>query len=316
MSYRKEHQSSINEANYAENVGNYTQHEGVDFSSISTGKLEQLWLDTLKKGMHGLCFSMYEDGQKPGDIITEEQVNRRIQIIKPYTKWVRSFSCVEGNEHIPRVASKNGLKTLVGAWLGNDKEMNDAEIEGLIALAKEGCVDIAAVGNEVMYRGDLTEDELLDYINQVKEALPGIPVGYVDAYYEFSHRPRITEACDIILSNCYPYWEGCDINHSLAHMQAMFGQAAHAGNGKKVIITETGWPSEGGSLRGAFSSRENAMKYFINSQVWSAKDNIEMFYFSSFDESWKVGAEGDVGAYWGLWDKNEKLKYIEDIKIK
>ena len=26
-----------------------------------------------------------------------------------------------------------------------------------------------------------------------------------------------------------------------------------------------------------------------------------MFYFSSFDESWKVEAEGDVGAYWGLW---------------
>jgi exo-beta-1,3-glucanase (GH17 family) len=51
------------------------------------------------------------------------------------------------------------------------------------------------------------------------------------------------------------------------------------------------------------------MKYFINTQVWSANDNIDVFYFSSFDESWKVGAEGDVGAYWGLWDKDEKLKY-------
>ncbi|MCF6130071.1 glycosyl hydrolase family 17 protein [Flavobacterium sp. AS60] len=312
MSYRKDHQSSINETNYTQYSGNYNHYDGVDFSATSTEKLEKLWLKTLEKGMHGLCFSMYEDGQKPGDIISEEQVNRRIQIIKPYTKWIRSFSCVEGNEHIPRIAHQNGLKTLVGAWLGNDKTMNDAEIEGLIALAKEGCVDIAAVGNEVMYRGDLTEDELLDYINQVKEALPGIPVGYVDAYYEFSHRPRITEACDVILSNCYPYWEGCDIDNSLAHMQAMFGQAAHAANGKKVIITETGWPSEGGSLRGAFSSKENAMKYFINAQLWSANDNIDMFYFSSFDESWKVGAEGDVGAYWGLWDKDEKLKFIDE----
>ncbi|QBZ98923.1 glycoside hydrolase family 17 protein [Flavobacterium sangjuense] len=312
MSYRKDHQSSINENDYTQYAGNYIQHAGIDFSAVPTKKMEQLWRDTLEKGMHGLCFSMYEDGQKPGDIISKEQVNRRIQIIKRYTKWIRSFSCVEGNEHIPRIAHQNGLKTLVGAWLGNDKTMNDAEIKGLISLAKEGCVDIAAVGNEVMYRGDLTEDELLNYINQVKEALPGIPVGYVDAYYEFSHRPRITEACDVILSNCYPYWEGCDINHSLAHMQAMFGQATHAGNGKKVIITETGWPSEGGNLKGAFSSRENAMKYFINAQLWSANDNIDMFYFSSFDESWKVGAEGDVGAYWGLWDKDEKLKFIDD----
>ena len=92
-------------------------------------------------------------------------------------------------------------------------------------------------------------------------------------------------------------------------MQEMFAQASHAANGKKVIITETGWPSEGGSLKGAMASRENAMKYFINAQAWSAKEDIDMFYFSSFDESWKTGSEGDVGAYWGLWDKDEKLKF-------
>lgn len=302
MSYRREGYHSEIEIDF-------TEHVGVDFKEMSTEKLEKLWIDTLKKGMHGLCFSLYEDGQKPGDIITEEQVRRRIEIIKPYTKWVRSFSCIEGNEHIPRIAKENGLKTLVGAWLGDDPELNEKEIESLIKLANEGYVDIAAVGNEVMYRQDLTEDELLAFIQQVKEALPNIPVGYVDAYYEFSHRPKITEACDVILSNCYPYWEGCHIDNSLAHMQQMFGQAKDAGAGKKVIITETGWPSEGGSLKGAHSSRENALKYFINSQAWSQKDNIDIFYFSSFDESWKVGSEGDVGAYWGLWDKNEKLKF-------
>lgn len=302
MSYRGEHDYLIHSANF-------TDYEGVDFNKYSIEELKKLWRATLEKGMSGLCFSMYEDGQRPGDIITEEQVRRRIQIIKPYTKWVRSFSCVEGNEHIPRMAHQNGIKTMVGAWLGHDLAMNEAEIEGLIALAKDGCVDIAAVGNEVMYRNELTEDQLLDYIYLVKEALPGIPVGYVDAYYEFSHRPRIAEACDVILANCYPYWEGCSIEHSLNHMQQMFGQATDAANGKKVIITETGWPSKGESLKGAIPSEENAMKYFINSQLWSAKDNVEMLYFSSFDESWKVGAEGDVGAYWGLWDKDEKLKY-------
>jgi len=125
--------------------------------------------------------SMYEDGQEPGDIITEKQVERRIKIIKPYTKWVRSFSCTEGNEHIPRIAHQNGLKTLVGAWLSDDLELNEKEIDGLISLAGEGYVDIAAVGNEVMYREELSEEQLLTYLNRVKEALPNIPVGYVDA---------------------------------------------------------------------------------------------------------------------------------------
>tara|TARA_R110002050_G_scaffold78260_8_gene167068 strand:- start:1617 stop:2525 length:909 start_codon:yes stop_codon:yes gene_type:complete len=302
MSYRKERQFSLSGTDYSD-------YAGVDFSKLPLKKLEELWREALESGIHGLCFSMYEDGQKPGDIITENQVIRRMDIIKPYTKWVRSFSCVEGNEHIPRIAHKKGLKTLVGAWLGDDLEMNEAEIEGLITLAKEGCVDIAAVGNEVMYRKELTEDQLMEYINRVKAALPGIPVGYVDAYYEFSHRPKITEACDVILANCYPYWEGCPMEYSLNHMREMYGQAADAGQGKRVIITETGWPSEGGSLKGAVSSKENAMKYFINAQAWSAKEDIDMFYFSSFDESWKTGAEGDVGAFWGLWDKNEKLKF-------
>ncbi len=303
MSYREGHHFSLKELDQ-------TQDTGVDFSKLSSGGLEKLWRKTLESGMHGLCFSLYEDGQRPSDIITEEQVRRRMEIIQPYTKWVRSFSCTDGNEFIPRIAHEYGIKTMVGAWLGDDPEINEREIAGLIELANEGFVDIAAVGNEVMYRQELTEDELLDFITQVKEAIPNnIPVGYVDAYYEFTVRPRITDACDVILANCYPYWEGCHIDYALLHMKQMFGQAVDAGNGKKVIITETGWPSEGGSLNGAFASEENAMKYFINTQAWSAKDDIEVFYFSSFDESWKVGAEGDVGAYWGLWDKDEKLKF-------
>lgn len=282
---------------------------GVDFDFLSSNELKNLWRLTLENGMHGLCFSMYTDGQKPGDVITEEQVRHRINILKPYTSWVRSFSCIEGNEHVPKIAHENGIKTLVGAWLSDDLEMNEKEIESLISLAQSGYVDIAAVGNEVMYRGDLTEDELLGYIDRVKKAIPHINVGYVDAYYEFTDRPRITHACDVVLTNCYPFWEGTSLEDSLRHMQQMFGHATDAGQGKKVMITETGWPSKGESFKGAHPSEEGAMKYFINAQMWAAKENIEMFYFSSFDESWKIGAEGDVGAYWGLWDKEENLKF-------
>lgn len=282
---------------------------GLKLDNKTATGLHNLFNKTLKHGMHGLCFSPYEEGQEPGDQMTEKQIRRRMKIIKPYTKWIRSFSCTDGNEAIPRIAKEFGIKTLVGAWLGDDAEINKKEIAGLIELAKEGYVDIAAVGNEVMYRGDLTEDELLDFMHQVKEAVPNTPMGYVDAYYEFSHRPRITEACDVILANCYPYWEGCSLEYSLLYMKDMYNQAISAANGKKVIITETGWPSYGEGLEGAHPSHENALKYFINSQVWSNTADIEMFYFSSFDESWKIGDEGVVGAFWGLWDKAEKIKF-------
>ncbi|MEO1258594.1 MAG: glycosyl hydrolase family 17 protein [Bacteroidota bacterium] len=289
--------------------GKFMSLAGIDFANKSIEELRELFRKTLESGMHGLCFSLYEEGQKPGDIISEEQVRRRMEIISPYTSWVRSFSCTDGNEFIPRIAREYGLKTLVGAWLGDDPEINEREVAGLIQLAKEGFVDIAAVGNEVMYRKDLTEDELLSFMYRVKEAIPDTPMGYVDAYYEFSHRPKITEACDVILSNCYPFWEGCHLDYSLVYMKQMFYQALGAGQGKKVIITETGWPSQGTSFKSSHPSEENAIKYFLNTQHWSQEEDIEIFYFTSFDEDWKVGAEGDVGAYWGLWDKKEKLKY-------
>ena len=287
----------------------FTEHTGFDFNDLSTEDLKNFWKKTLDQGMHGICFSMYEDGQEPGDTISEAQVERRIKILKPYTKWIRSFSCIEGNEHVPKVASEHGLKTLVGAWLSDDLEKNEEEIEALISLADKGYVDMAAVGNEVLYRNELTLEQLLEYMQRVKKALPNIPIGYVDAYYEFSRHPELVDASDVILSNCYPYWEGCHIDGALGHMQQMFRQATAAANGKKVIITETGWPSKGGALKGAEASDENAMKYFVNTQQWSKKNDIDIFYFSSFDESWKTGDEGDVGAFWGLWDKNEKLKF-------
>lgn len=282
---------------------------GQDLTGKSKAELADLYGKILKEGMHGLCFSPYEEGQTPGDQLTETQIRRRMEIIKPYTKWVRSFSCTEGNELIPIIAKEMGIKTLVGAWLGKDNEINRKEIEGVIELAKEGYADIVAVGNEVLYRKDLTEEELLKYIYEVKEQIPNIPVGYVDAYYEFGNRPRVTEACDVILSNCYPFWEGCQQEYSLLYMKDMFRKALMAGNGKRVIITETGWPDQGQTLHGSVPSVENAMKYFINTQLWSKEEDIEIFYFSSFDESWKTGDEGDVGAFWGIWDKDEKLKF-------
>ena len=282
---------------------------GVDVSGKSNDELIELFNRLLNNGIHGLCFSPYHDGQQPGTLLSEQQIRNRIQIIKPHTKWVRSFSCTEGNEMIPRIAHENGLKTLAGAWLGKDKTINEAEIENLIKMAKAGHIDIAAVGNEVMYRGDCTEEELVDYIYRVKKELPGIPVGYVDAYYEFENRPEITAACDVILANCYPFWEGCSLEYALLYMKDMYSRALRAGKGKKVIISETGWPNIGRKFYGSQPSHENALKYFIDTQRWSKEDNIDIFYFSSFDETWKTTDEGDVGAFWGLWNKDNQLKY-------
>lgn len=266
--------------------------------------------EILEAGVHGLCFSPYLEGQAPGSIVSEAQIRARLEIIRPHTRWIRSFSCTDGHEQTPRIAHELGLKTLVGAWLGTDREINEREVAAAIEVARAGHVDLLALGNEVLLREDMPEEELLGYLHRARQALPGVPVGYVDAYYLFEKHPRVTAACDVVLTNCYPFWEGCPREEAIDYMQSMYRRTVAAAGGKKVIISETGWPHTGSAFHGAVPSVEGAMRYFIDTCSWAGRDGVEVFYFAAFDEAWKVGAEGDVGAFWGLWDKDGLPKYL------
>ena len=283
---------------------------GLNIASLSEENLRALVRKILETGIHGISFSPYVEGQGPGTRIGESQIRERLAFIQPYVSWIRTFSCSEGNELIPAIAKENGLKTMVGVWLDDNKEQNEIELENAIEIARAGHADMLGVGNEVLLRGDLTEAELIDYIERTKQGANGVPVGYVDAYFEFEVHPRITDACEVIFANCYPFWEGCPAEHALLYMKEMYRRAQQVAGGKPVIVSETGWPNIGTPTDGAVPSLENAIKYFVDTCQWAEQDGVEIFYFSSFDETWKVDAEGDVGAYWGLWDKDGNPKYV------
>lgn len=282
---------------------------GLNISDLSVADLRTLVKEILAAKIHGISFSPYVEGQGPGTELAADQIQERLEIIQPYINWIRTFSCTEGHEQIPAIAAEKGLQTMVGVWLDDDREHNESELANAIEVAKAGHADILAVGNEVLLRGELSEDELIDYINRAKQAAPDVPVGYVDAYFEFVDHPRVTEACDVLLANCYPFWEGCPADHALLYMKEMYRRVVNVADGRKVIVSETGWPNIGTATKGAEPSFENAIKYFVDTYRWAEEEGLDIFYFSSFDESWKTDKEGDVGAYWGLWDKDGKPKY-------
>ena len=288
----------------------YLSLSGVDISSLASQTPQALVAERLDTRIHGLCFSPYIEGQGPGTRLSYNQVKSRMMPFSKSINWIRSFSCTEGNELIPAIADESGIKTMVGIWLDHDLQNNELELEGAFEVARRGHADMLAVGNEVLLRDDLTEKQLIEYIGRVKQAFPNIPVGYVDAYFQFVDHPKVSEACDVILANCYPFWEGCPAEHALLYMKEMYRRARSAAAGKRVIISETGWPTQGTTYGGAVPSYDNAIKYFIDTYQWAHEEDIEIFYFSAFDEAWKVEKEGDVGAYWGLWDKDGKAKYF------
>lgn len=280
------------------------------------------------KPLYGLNFSPYLETQDPNvrSIISEGQISFRLQPLVPLTEWIRTFSCGDGLENIGGIAHKMGLKTLIGAWIGTDMAENDKQIEAIIRVAVSGDADIVAIGNEVLLRGDLTEDQLIAYINKVKNALKDnnrdVRVSTVDGYYFFLSHPRLIDACDVLLINCYPFWDNIDIDDSINALNRMYENVISVSKGKEVIITETGWPSDGkrpnsptessgvsAVSNNAVPSITNATRYFQEVVDWASKRKVKYFYFSAYDESWKASAEGTLGAYWGVFNNNGILKY-------
>jgi exo-beta-1,3-glucanase (GH17 family) len=274
-------------------------------------ELKQKIKSLLNEKIYGISFSPYIDNQNPGqfDWISPEQIESRLSIVKPYVHWIRTFSCTLGNEAIAPIAKSHGLKTLVGAWIGENLEMNEAELDNIIRIAKDGHADMVAIGNEVLLREDIPLELMISYLKRFKEAVPNVPVGYVDAYYTFVNEPELIEVCDVIFANCYPFWERCNFSYAVSYMKEMYAFVKKAAKDKEVIISETGWPTKGESYGEALPSFENAARYFIETYEWAKANHINVFYFSSFDESWKSDEEGEYGAYWGLWDNKGNYKF-------
>ena len=93
---------------------------------------------------------------------------------------------------------------------------------------------------------------------EVRERLPSnVPMGYVDAYYEFEDRPQVTEACDVLPLTVIRFGKAV-----LCPMQRFICRTCIVEC--KKLRTESassfrdGWPSSGGNFYGAESSLQGA----------------------------------------------------------
>jgi len=164
------------------------------------------------------------------------------------------------------------------------------------------------VGSEALYRGELTEEQLISYIERVRTAVPGVPVTTGEIYQTWIDHPNLVTAVDVLFSNYYPYWEGVTIDSAIAALNASHQQVVNVAQGRDVGVSETGWPSGGDTLGSAVPSPENAARYFMEFVTWAEVNSTVYFYFEAFDEPWKASYEGPQGAFWGIWDTDGVLK--------
>ncbi len=249
-----------------------------------------------------------QEGQNPneGTIIPVEQLAREIAQIAPYTQWIRTYGC-SGLEQVVPIAHQHGLMVAMGAWLSKDEIANTQEIACLIENATIYQPEMVIVGNETLYRKDLTSIELLGYLDQVRSALPDTLVTTSDTSGSWFDHPDLVSGVDVLLANIYPYWERIDIDQAVLAVNLTYQRLTNLAGEKEVWIAETGWPDEGKIMDDAEPSPENAAYYFLNFTSWASLNNVNYFYFEAFDEPWKATLENPQESHWGLWT-NDLLK--------
>lgn len=251
----------------------------------------------------------YTQGQ-PGDKLTEQQVKALLTQVKPFADIVRFYSAGGEVSKAYKIAHDMGLKVVGTAWLSGSSANDRAELDKLIDQCNKGYVQVACVGSETLLRKDLSAEQLIEYLNYVRKKLrnQSIPVTTADSAGELINAPDVRGACDLLMPNIYPYWEGVAVKDAGAAFASAMEQMSGCAAGKEILVSETGWPTDGETKQDAVASDANAAAYFEAVRQWSLDHKTVVLWFDALDEPWKQRDEGVAGAHWGLLTKDGKLK--------
>ena len=263
-----------------------------------------------------VSYAPFRNDQTPHDqalIVSPEQIAEDLLELAKVSKCIRTYSIDNGLDKVPELASKVGLKVLLGVWIGRDRAKNAQLVDIAISLARDhpGVVRAIIVGSEVLLRGEMIVSDLREIIRSVKPRMD-VPVTYADVWEFWLRYREIGADVDFVTVHFLPYWEDVPprAEDAAAHVDGIRKQVAAAFPGKEILIGEAGWPSHGRMRDGALASRINQARFISEILDRARRENFRVNLFEAYDEPWKRRWEGTVGGYWGLFDSvDRKLKY-------
>lgn len=257
-----------------------------------------------------LSFSPFAPGDSPeeGDKVSIKRLDHSLEILSKVTRNIRLYSSRSGLELVPQEARKYGINVAVAAWLSGDKKEDQAEIERAIRLANDNWnVRAVYVGNEALLREEITPDQLIAYIREVKSRVH-VPVTTGEVWHVWAKYPQIVREVDFISAHFLPYWEGVPYNKAVDVTFERYEQLRKEFPGKKITIGEFGWPSQGYNFKAAEvgpTIQAEVIRAFLRE---AARRGVDYNIIEAFDQPWKDN-EGSVGPYWGMFDANGHLKF-------
>ena len=259
----------------------------------------------------GFAFSPFHRGETPetNTLPTRKEIRSDLERVSDLSGRVRTYTVQGTLGDVPALAADLPLRITLGAWLDRHPAANQAEVDRLIGIANASRnVDRVLVGNEALLRTDVTPDQLIGYVQQVKRSVH-VPVSTAEPWHVWLKHPELAAAVDYITIHLLPYWEGLPIDDSLRFIMEKLDAVQAAYPDKHIVIGEVGWPSNGVAIGGAQASRVNQATFLRRFFAEAQKRHLDYFVMEAFDQPWKTSFEGRAAGYWGMMDLDRHYKW-------
>jgi exo-beta-1,3-glucanase (GH17 family) len=283
---------------------------------------------------NGISYSAYRDGEGPDmqGTTSKQNILEDLKLIAQRWHLIRLYGADQQHQNILEVIRDHKLpiRVMQGAWLSGHytREQNDEQVDKVIEMANEFPQIIVAVnvGNEIFVDWSWHKvkdmDEVIAYLRKVRANI-NQPVTVNDDY-NFWNKPaakKIAAEIDFIGLHAYAFWNNKTLKESMAWTEAIYRDIQQRHPDHLIAYTETGWPTsrvyddsyEGGLIGKA---GENEQKIFFDQyNEWVNQNNIISLYFSSFDEQWKGGFDGQdamnkAEKHWGVYRSDRTPKKL------
>ncbi|SCU86381.1 LAFA_0E00386g1_1 [Lachancea sp. 'fantastica'] len=251
-------------------------------------------------GAKGITYTPYSDSgscKSSSDIASELAQLSGFDIIRLYGVDCDQVSAVLQNK-------ASNQKLFLGIYYTDAIQDGVNTIKSAIdAHGSWDDVYAVSIGNELVNSGAASVSQVGSLVSEGKSALKSAgysgPVVSVDTFIAVINNPGLCEYSDFMAVNAHAYF---DYNTAASDAGTWLNQQIQrvwgACNGNKnVLITESGWPSQGETLGKAVASKQNQV---------SAIDSIKsscgnaVILFTAFNDYWKADGAYGCEKYWGI----------------
>ncbi len=259
----------------------------------------------------GFSYSPFRLGQNPqkGVYPSDDEMRQDLELMSKQTDSIRTYSVDGSLGDIPKLAEEFGLRVTLGIWISPDAERNEREITRAIELANTSrSVVRVVVGNEALFREEITVSELSALLDRVRAAVK-VPVTTSEQWHIWEKYPELGKHVDLVAAHILPYWEFIPMSESGQFVLDRARELKKMFPKKPLLLSEVGWPSNGRMRGGADATPADQAIYLRTLVNKLNRQGYNYFVIEAFDQPWKASDEGSVGAYWGVYNANRQQKF-------